>query len=116
MTENSREYPRYEVNAYVDFAGTEVLLYHAIQNVSLGGICINVPAVENVGTRVNVVINFPDLGKEVSLTGIVVWANDHEPKDMGIRWIDLQDTDRLALLEYIEKVQTRLVSDSKDLD
>jgi hypothetical protein len=43
MSESSelpREYPRYEVNAYVDYTGNEVLLYHRIQNISLGGICI----------------------------------------------------------------------------
>ncbi len=33
-----REHPRFEVTAYVDYAGTEVLLYHRIENISLGGI------------------------------------------------------------------------------
>ena len=39
-SEQSPRVPRYEVNAYVDFTGNEVLLFHRIQNISLGGVCI----------------------------------------------------------------------------
>lgn len=111
MTDKPREYPRYEVKAYVDYAGTDVLLYHGIQNVSLGGICLHSPSVDRVGTIVNVVINFPDLGKQLALTGEVVWSNQEPPQDMGIRWIDLTDEDRAALRDYLEKVRTRTVSE-----
>lgn len=110
MSDHARAHPRFEVNAYVDYAGTDVLLYHAIQNVSLGGICIRTPSVEDVGTRVDVVVNFPDLGKQLSLQGEVVWCNREEPQDMGIKWVDLTDDDRAALREYLEQVQTRLAS------
>jgi Tfp pilus assembly protein PilZ len=112
VSDTPREYPRFEVKAYVDYAGTDVLLYHGIQNVSLGGICIHNPSVEAVGTIVNVVVNFPDLGKQLALTGEVVWANHEEPQDMGIRWIDLTDADRGALKEYLDKVQTRVATGS----
>ena len=53
MTEadrRAREFPRYEVSAYVDYTGTEVLLYHRIQNISLGGVCIQTPSIEEVGS------------------------------------------------------------------
>ena len=110
MSEKPREYPRYEVKAYVDYAGTDVLLYHGIQNLSLGGICIQNSTVEDVGTVVNVVVNFPDLGKQLALTGEVVWCNREEPQDMGIRWIDLADRERDALRDYLEKVKTKLIS------
>ncbi len=114
MSEKSREHPRFEVKAYVDYAGTDVLLYHGIQNVSLGGICINSPSLEEVGTTVSVVINFPDLGKQLSLTGEVVWCNRDEPQDMGIRWVDLSDDHRTALREYLEQVKTKVASKSGD--
>ncbi len=114
MAENSREHPRFEVKAYVDYAGTDVLLYHGIQNVSLGGICIHSPSVEEVGTTVSVVINFPDLGKQLSLTGEVVWCNREDPQDMGIRWVDLTEDDRAALRDHLEQVKTKVASQAGD--
>lgn len=112
MTQDSkrRQHPRFEVEAYVDYTGSDVLLYHRIQNLSLGGLCIQTSTLEEVGTIVDVVINFPDLGKEMSLTGEVVWANHENPQDMGIRWVNL-DGQRMALLrEYVKRVHTRELS------
>src|SRR5436190_20216323 len=86
-----REFPRFEVNAYVDYTGNEVLLYHRVQNISLGGICIQSNGVEDVGTVVDIVINFPDLDASVALRGEVVWVNRDPPMDMGIRYIDLDN-------------------------
>ena len=34
-SEHPREFPRFEVNAYVDYTGNEVLLFHRIQNTSM---------------------------------------------------------------------------------
>jgi len=116
VSEKSREHPRFEVKAYVDYAGTDVLLYHGIQNVSLGGICIHSPSPEEVGTTVSVVINFPDLGKLLSLTGEVVWCNREEPQDMGIRWVALTDDDRAALKDYLEQVKTQVASQPGSAD
>ena len=58
-SEHPREFPRFEVNAYVDYTGNEVLLFHRIQNISLGGVCIQTTGVEEVGTLVDLVLNFP---------------------------------------------------------
>ena len=101
----TREHPRYEVSAYVDYTGTEVLLYHRIQNVSLGGICISSPSIEEVGTVVDLVINFPELGTSLALRGEVVWANRDPPQDMGIRYVDMDDTKRETLKQYINRVK-----------
>jgi Tfp pilus assembly protein PilZ len=109
MTEaerSTREHPRYEVSAYVDYTGgSELLLYHQIQNISLGGICISSPSTEEVGTLVDLVINFPDLGKSMSLRGMVVWANREPPQDMGIRYVDLDEGRRETLKQYIDRVK-----------
>ena len=102
---HTREHPRYEVSAYVDYTGSEVLLYHRIQNISLGGICISTPSIEEVGSIVDLVINFPDLGGSVSLHGEVVWANREPPMDMGIRYIEMDDQKRDALRQYIGRVK-----------
>ncbi len=105
-----REYPRYEVNAYVDVTGHNVLLYHRIRNLSLGGICIETGSIEPIGTIVDVVITFPDLGSELSLRGEVVWANLQHPKDMGIRWFEMTDQERDQLREYVLRVDARVIS------
>jgi uncharacterized protein (TIGR02266 family) len=101
----TREHPRYEVSAYVDYTGTEVLLYHRIQNISLGGICISSPSIEEVGTVVDLVINFPELGSSLALRGEVVWANREPPMDMGIRYTDMDDEKRETLRQYIARVK-----------
>ena len=96
-----REFPRFEVNAYVDYTGNEVLLYHRVQNISLGGICIQSNGVEDVGTIVDLVINFPELGASISVKGEVVWVNRDAPMDMGIRYIELDDDHKDTLRRYL---------------
>lgn len=110
MADNVRAHPRYEVQAYVDVTGPEVLLYHSIQNISLGGICIQTATLAEVGSIVDVVINFPDLGAQLELKGQVVWANRHPPQDVGIRWVELDDQRRELLKKYISLVKTREAS------
>jgi uncharacterized protein (TIGR02266 family) len=100
-----REFPRYEVSAYVDYTGSEVLLYHKIQNISLGGVCIQSPSIEEVGSIVDLVINFPELGTSLSLRGEVAWANREAPMDMGIRYVDLDEQKRETLRQYIARVR-----------
>jgi uncharacterized protein (TIGR02266 family) len=100
-----REFPRFEVNAYVDYTGNEVLLYHRVQNISLGGICIQSNGVEDVGTMVDLVVNFPDLQASISVRGEVVWVNRDAPMDMGIRYIDLDSERKETLRKYIALVR-----------
>ncbi len=99
-----RKHPRYEVTAYVDYAGSEVLLYHRIENISMGGICIQTASLEDRGTVVDLVINFPDLDTSLSIQGEVVWANQEHPMDMGIRYINLDEEHRETLRKYIAAV------------
>jgi len=102
----TREFPRFEVSAHVDYTGSEVLLYHRIQNISLGGICIATPSIEEVGTTVDLVINFPELdGVSISVRGQVVWANRDPPMDLGIRFVDLDDEKRGILRQYLQRVK-----------
>ena len=103
--EQPREFPRFEVNAYVDFTGNEVLLFHRIQNISLGGVCIQTTGVEEVGTLVDLVLNFPELDASIAVTGEVVWANREPPMDMGIRYVDLDEERKDTLRKYINMVR-----------
>lgn len=101
---HERAFPRYEVSAFVDYAGAEVLLRHRIQNISLGGICIQSPSIEEVGAVVDLVVNFPELGRSLALRGQVMWANREPPMDMGIRYVEMDDKQREALRAYLDRV------------
>lgn len=99
--EHPRAFPRFDLKAYVDYTGSEVLLFHKIQNISLGGICIQSSAVEALGTIVDLVLNFPDLDSTIAVKGEVVWANGEPPMDMGIRYTDLDDDRKDTLRRYL---------------
>jgi uncharacterized protein (TIGR02266 family) len=101
----TREHPRVEASAYVDYTGSEVLLHHRIANISLGGVCITSPNVEEVGTVVDLVINFPEGGASLALKGEVVWVNRDAPADMGIRYLNLDDEKREQLRQLIQRTK-----------
>jgi Tfp pilus assembly protein PilZ len=104
-SEQPREFPRYEVNAYVDYTGNEVLLFHRVENISLCGVCIQTSGVEEVGTIVDLVLNFPDLDATIAVRGEVMWANREPPMDMGIRYIELDEERKDTLRKYINLVR-----------
>jgi uncharacterized protein (TIGR02266 family) len=110
---HERLFPRYEVSAFVDYAGGEVLLHHRIQNISMGGICIQSPSIEEVGSTVELVVNFPDLGRSLALRGQVMWANREPPMDMGIRYVDMDDKKRADLREYLARIAKDGANDSQ---
>ncbi len=99
--EGKREYVRIETDALVDFTGSEVLLFHKIENISLGGISMRTATPEELGTRVYVTINFPDLNETMEAEGEVVWATHEDPKDMGIKFTGLSTSDKEILRRYI---------------
>jgi uncharacterized protein (TIGR02266 family) len=102
-----RAFPRFELNVYIDYTGSEVLLFHKVRNISLGGICIQSPSVEDVGTIVELVLNFPDLDASLAAQGEVVWANREAPMDMGIRYVDLDNERRDTLRRYLALLQEK---------
>jgi Tfp pilus assembly protein PilZ len=101
--EQQRSHPRYEVSASADVAAQ----LGAIQNLSVGGICIQTEMASEVGAVVDVVINFPDTNTQLALQGQVVWANREPPPDVGIRWIGLDEARRAELARFIDQVKTR---------
>jgi len=103
---DQRRYPRIEANAYVDYTGEEVLLFHTIENISLGGISIIAPSVEEVGTLVELVVNFPEEDIQLDCVGEVVWSHEGEEGRMGIKFINLSDEEKLKLKEYLAQIDT----------
>ena len=102
VEKENRAHPRYEVEAEADLSAGASQSSHPIQNLSLGGICIRTPILEEVGQPVDVVLRLPD--RELSLSGEVVWVNRTPPQDVGIRWTDLDEDRRGVLRRYLETV------------
>lgn len=105
MGEENRRNKRIEVTAYVDYTGSEVLLYHKIENISLGGMCIQAATVEMPGTPVDLVLNFPDLAQTVELRGEVVWASERAPHNMGIRFTHVTPEALATLEQYLSEAK-----------
>jgi len=96
-----RRSSRIRTNALVDVAGTDVLLFHEIVDISGGGICIQCPTVEEVGTEVDLCINFPDLDESIETRGVVVWSHEEPRKGMAIKFLDLTEKQRAILRRYL---------------
>lgn len=103
----SRKHTRIESDALVDYTGSEVLLFHQIQNLSLGGLSIRTPTLEEVGTTVHLALNFPDFQQSLELDGEVVWVHEEEPKEMGIRFTALTADARHLLQRFIDARHNR---------
>jgi len=100
-----RLHPRYEVDAFADMTGTEILLNHKVCNISLGGICLQTQSVEEVGTVVDLVINFPELESTIAVKGEVVWVNREPPEDMGIRYVNISEERKRTLRKYLQSLE-----------
>ena len=109
-----RQHPRYEVEADVELLSREgstspdavppAEVGHRIQNISLGGICIQTPRFEEVGTEVDLVIHIPVLASDVAIRGQVVWANREPPIELGIRYVDLDEGRKSTLRRFVTMV------------
>lgn len=99
---NKRKHPRFEVTAYADLgAADRETPYCRVQNISLGGICVHTPLLEAVGTHVSLVIHFPELDATFSARGEVLWTEDEQLMDMGIRFVGLDPEQTSVLQRYL---------------
>jgi uncharacterized protein (TIGR02266 family) len=103
MGSEQRKNPRIEVNAYVDYTGADVLLYHKIENISLGGMCIQAATPEEPGSIVDLVINFPEFDESIEVAGEVVWVNRDPPHEMGIRFLEVDVRVQSVLENFLAK-------------
>jgi uncharacterized protein (TIGR02266 family) len=98
-----RETPRIHCDARVDYGSTtEVVLDHKLENLSLGGACLRVSFGQPVGTPITLFISIPGDEDPIKVDGIVVWSNDTEPRDVGIRFVRLSPEDLQRLKRYVE--------------
>jgi len=103
MDEDRRESPRVRADVRVDYGSPdEVILDHEIENLSLGGACLAVTSAQPVGSKVVLFLNLPGEDAEpLEIAGEVVWSNDTEPRDIGIRFTTMTDEGREALRRLV---------------
>jgi hypothetical protein len=105
---DARAHPRYVVDADADVTAGSSTSSPQVQNLSLGGICIQTSEITEVGAPVDVLLRFGGGGEEVALRGQVVWVNRQPPQDVGIRWIDLDGARRDVLSRHLAAALERI--------
>ena len=101
MAEQRRS-PRIKLNAWIDVAGSrDILLYHKIRDLSLGGVAVETGAPEPVGSKVDLLINFPELDETINASGTVIRVQDQPWQGMVIRFEHLTEDARRVLQKYL---------------
>jgi len=103
MSDERRTAPRIQCDARVDYGSpNEVILDHEVQNLSVGGACLSVSEVQPIGTKVVLFLTLPGTDADgVEVEGEVAWCNDIEPRDIGIRFLGMDDKARQLLVQYV---------------
>ncbi len=101
-----REYPRFEVEIWVDFSTLDVEMSTQVLNLSRGGVFMKSDLPLPLDQEVELVLRLPD-GSPVHATGRVVWNHDladarsRKPSGSGIQFLDIPDADRALLDDYL---------------
>jgi Tfp pilus assembly protein PilZ len=98
-----RIYPRVAVGATADISSDDLSLFNKVDNISLGGACIQAPTIEKVGTMIELAITLPESEDDLVLIGEVVWTSDFPDPKMGVRFVDMNDELKTRLRDYIYK-------------
>ena len=106
-TTDQRKYPRFELEAYVDYTGREFLLNHRIYDISMGGMRLKTGELEQVGVEVDLMISFPDMDAVIEVKGEVAWVKRVPEKEMGIKFKNLGIREHRLLQEYLKKIEER---------
>ena len=106
MSENRRSI-RIRTEALVDVtADEEVLLFHKIRDLSEGGLCIEFPTLEPVGTELDLSLSLPGTDETLELVGVVVRATEVPVRHLGVRFLDTTPLQREALRRYLDREPT----------
>ena len=98
-----RVYPRVRVKATIDVQAEDLLLFHRIENISLGGVCVEIANPPPIGSPVELGIDIPESGEELVLNGEVAWIAEGPPATMGVRFVDLDGETKERLRDYLYK-------------
>ena len=97
MSENRRQYPRFQFDKPVSYRPneTESAKGALSRDISLGGIKMTVNEFVPFGSILEMGLDFPDLGKQVTVKGKVVWIRENpysERFDIGIEFLPDEKT------------------------
>jgi len=103
-----RQHERVVVDIEVDYRADDTFLFAYITDISAMGIFVQTNNPEEVGTRLNLCFRMPDDGRLMEVEGEVTWINPQRPDDpsgrnpgMGIRFVNLEDEDRVDLMRMV---------------
>lgn len=102
-----RWHARYASPVWADVAGTGVLLCHPVEDLSMGGACVQTPIPEPVGGRVQIALSLARSGSPLVLEAEVVWTRAGR---MGLRWLGLNASRRRQLAALIAQSRARAIS------
>lgn len=101
-----RYHPRLRIRASADVIGSEVVLSRILEDLSLGGCKFLGPAWEDRGTRVTMVLSFPERSASLPVQGVVVRASRSE---LAIRFHDLSEKQFESLRDHLQACETRVL-------
>lgn len=98
-----RAFPRYEIQASVSYYTSHHAEEHcAIENLSLGGMCIRAGKIQEIGTPIQLTLHVPNHNLVLDFAGEVAWVNRAHPTDIGIRFTALTEHQRAELQRYLQ--------------
>lgn len=101
MSENRRSI-RIRTEALVDVtADAEVLLFHRIRDLGEGGLSIDFPTLEPLGTELDLSLSLPGTDETLELVGVVVRASETPVRHLGIRFQGVTPLQQEALRRYL---------------
>lgn len=103
----ARYHPRLRVLAHADVVGAEVVLWRALEDLSLGGCKLGGPGWEEVGAHVSVVLSFPAITTNLPLPAIVARSG---PRGMALRFQGISEEQRHALRKHIQDSQDAIAA------
>ncbi len=102
-----RSSPRIAIEAQLGFQ-SETNFYNGFaEDLSDGGLFIATYNVLPIGNEITVTFGLPE-GREITADGRVVWLREplgDAPPGMGVRFQELDDEDRAAILRFIDERQ-----------
>jgi type IV pilus assembly protein PilZ len=116
-----RAHERIAVDIEVDYRTEDTFLFAYITDISAMGIFIRTNTPEAPGTLLTLRFS-PPLGPPIELDGEVIWINPYRPGDydesrfpgMGVRFVNLDDTVRLQVLELVKTFAVLAEPDEAD--
>ena len=114
---NRREHDRARITLRVDYKRMNTFFADYAKNISKGGTFIRTTKPLDIGTEFIFVLSIPNHAEQLQLTGEVVWtvpedkATDEEPPGMGIRFKFVDDAERRAVDDFVERLMAETLGE-----